>query len=118
MVILAMARNRWGAEPVSRRQKKTILLLGSGASAASTFKLPTMTGFFASGLTEEPKLESFLKLFYSGRPPQSYNLEEILGYLDLAQARLQLWGYGQKADEGKSLYDDLLRRPLCRDVTG
>jgi hypothetical protein len=70
----------------------TVLLLGSGASRASRFALPTMAGFFTGDQSLPSNLDDFLSWFYPGRPRDSYNLEEVLAYLDIARARLPLWG--------------------------
>jgi hypothetical protein len=70
----------------------TVLLLGSGASRASQFALPTMAGFFTGAQSLPSNLDDFLSWFYPGRTRDSYNLEEVLAYLDISRARLPLWG--------------------------
>jgi hypothetical protein len=69
----------------------TVVILGAGASFASAFKLPLMEGFFGEDLTAFPRLSGFLNRFYGGRKASSFNLEEVLGYLDLSRNRIILW---------------------------
>jgi len=87
--------------------RKTVLLLGAGASAASEFQLPTMRGFFGENLDDYPDLREFLERFYPEADRKDYNLEEVLAYLDLSRSRLPLWD-GQpilaKEDRFSSLY--------------
>jgi len=70
---------------------RSVMLLGAGASAASDFHLPTMSGFFATDLSAQPELAKFLATLYPGQPPEAYNLEEVLGFVDLSRNRDPLW---------------------------
>jgi hypothetical protein len=76
---------------MAEHDDRTVLILGAGASKASDFKLPTMTGFFDSRLGDFPELDKFLKWFYGKRDRSEYNLEEILVYLELSRNRVPLW---------------------------
>jgi hypothetical protein len=61
---------------ISAMQRKTVLLLGAGASCASDFALPSMAGFFV-GRNAHQEAMSFLQWFYPNRSPDQYNLEEV-----------------------------------------
>lgn len=89
----------------------TTLIIGAGLSAASKFGLPTMSGFFGSGSTKWPELNKFLAWFYPNQPPQEYNLEEVMSFLHLSNARLPLWrnrSQSPSSDTNLALYEYLL----------
>lgn len=100
--------------------EKKVLFLGAGASAASDFRLPTMAGFFGTDLSDYPELKSFLEWFYPHRLPNEYNLEEVLAYLDISQARIPVWGFtSRKVSYGKEpfAYDSLIKFVQRRLIT-
>jgi hypothetical protein len=66
---------------------KTVLLLGAGALAGSALRLPRMKGFFGEDVAKIEGLQPFLQWFYPNVPRDAYNLEDVLSYLDLSQAR-------------------------------
>src|SRR5262249_3788084 len=90
----------------------SVLMLGAGASAASRFNLPTMAGFFSPPAALPVSLQDFLAWFYPNRAVTDYNLEEVLAFLDISRARLQLWGIDRperhRFPKGE-LYSDLLQ---------
>jgi hypothetical protein len=71
-------------------------MLGAGASHASVFKLPVMRGFFVNALERRPELAEFLAWYYPGLPLTEYDLEEVLAFLTLSDARLQRWGLAER----------------------
>lgn len=89
---------------------KRVLILGAGASRASIFHLPTMSGFFDPEPSEYKTLFSFLKWFYPGHPKCDYNLEEVLAFVDLSRIRLPLWGEGRRASnhQYQTLYPQII----------
>ncbi|MDO9069571.1 MAG: hypothetical protein Q7W05_14105 [Deltaproteobacteria bacterium] len=76
---------------------KRVIILGSGASRASKFALPTMSGFFGPIPSRYRPLFAFLKWFYPGLSKSEYNLEEVLAFVDLSRVRLPLWGEDRRA---------------------
>jgi hypothetical protein len=70
----------------------TVVLLGAGASKGSEKNLPAMQGFFGPTLESmSPELGRFLVWFYGHENLEQYNVEDVLSYLDLAQARVPKW---------------------------
>ncbi|MFA6029521.1 MAG: hypothetical protein WC969_06695 [Elusimicrobiota bacterium] len=70
---------------------KTVYLLGAGASAASDFRLPVMSGFFRDEDQDLLGAERFLRILYPRIKLEEINLEEVLTFLDLATE-----GFGAK----------------------
>lgn len=97
-------------------ETKRVIILGAGASAASDFCLPTMKGFFEDDLSHHLELDKFLKWFYGDCERSEYNLEEILGYLDLAHSQLPQWTQEDRPLYGgkKVGYPELLSYVLQR----
>lgn len=93
-------------------KRKTVLVLGAGASHASQLELPTMRGFFGSSLDDIPEeLRGFLQWFYPHSSPDSFNLEEVLSYLYLSTERASAWAglaNGDITPEYSYCYEDLL----------
>lgn len=87
-----------------------VLILGSGASKASHFKLPTMAGFFTPEPSRFKPLFNFLEWFYPGRDKAEYNLEEVLAFVDLSRIRLPVWGDVARASNHKyeSVYSQII----------
>jgi hypothetical protein len=76
------------------------LLLGAGASFASDFTLPTMSAFFREeDLRNRHELSRLLKRLFPTLEVNQYNLEEVLGFLDLSRARTARWGIGNVEDQ-------------------
>lgn len=70
----------------------TVVLLGAGASKGSDKNLPAMQGFFGPTLAGmNPELARFLVWFYGHENLAEYNVEDVLSYLELAQARIPKW---------------------------
>lgn len=94
------------------KPEQTVLILGAGASRASDFELPTLQGFFGSDLSALlPQLRAFLTWFYPGVPPEQLNVEELLAFLDLADARLSDWTTSPRPtsyDGSSYRYQDLI----------
>jgi hypothetical protein len=94
-----------------QREKLTVLIIGSGLSAASDFHLPTMRGFFGPDLESHHQLWEFLNWLYPHQSPEDYNLEEVMSFLNLSNNRLPLWGSSLRAvatANSSTLYDELL----------
>lgn len=91
---------------------RTVLLLGAGASAASKFQLPTMSSFFDRGFLDAfPNLRKFLYWFYGDRETSAWNLEEVMGYLELQRTREAIWIYEGTGDDlgSERIYQQLHR---------
>jgi len=94
---------------MSAKDRKTVFLLGAGASKGSMYQLPCMAGFFEEEIEEEA-LERFLQWFYKDTPRDKYNLEEVLSYLELARTRLQQWGFSDRSKfQPQALFEATLR---------
>lgn len=74
------------------RRNKRVLFLGAGASFASDFKLPVMTGFFGPERDEFIDLFQFLESFYPNYGRSEYNLEDVLTFLTISRNRMWVWG--------------------------
>ncbi|MBI5431554.1 MAG: hypothetical protein HZA52_01855 [Planctomycetes bacterium] len=70
---------------------ESVVFLGAGASFASDFSKPTMRSFFDAEHEKYGNLARLLTDFYGTRPRTEWNLEEILGYIDLSSTRLARW---------------------------
>lgn len=95
----------------TEREARTCLLLGAGASAGSDFKLPVMTNFFRqSDLDRRPELHDLLKTLFPNVSQSQYNLEDVLGFLDLSRHRAKAWGPVGAVDHGllERCYDETL----------
>lgn len=72
---------------------RTVVMLGAGASFGSAHSLPTMANFWNASIENLPsELQTFLNWFNSSNHTASHNLEDVLGYLDLARHRSAAWG--------------------------
>jgi hypothetical protein len=65
---------------------RTVIMLGAGASAASKYALPVMHGFFDpdSAAPMSESLTSGLSQMYGDVDVRTINVEDVLGYLDMA----------------------------------
>lgn len=94
-----------------QKPKKRVLILGAGASAASDFHLPVMSGFFEPNQGAYPELFRFLNWFYPNISIDDYNLEEVLAFLELSKTRLPIWGVERSAPKlpnYETIYDQVL----------
>jgi hypothetical protein len=103
--------------------QKKIIMLGTGASYASEFTLPTMKGFFDESVQDKQPLSNYLKWLYPGKTKEDYNLEEVLAHLDISRTRDIAWGTvpREKRYDSKIIYDDLIdyvNKRLCKANTG
>jgi len=90
---------------MTENERKTVFMLGAGASKGSVYNLPCMSGFFEEQIDDE-QLEDFLRWFYQDASRDTYNLEAVLSYLELARTRAAQWGYAHKTKfQAQSLFD-------------
>jgi hypothetical protein len=73
-----------------QKSRKRVMILGAGASAASDFHLPVMSGFFGPNKEAYSELFRFLDWFYPDIPAGCYNLEKVLAFLELSKTRLPI----------------------------
>jgi len=71
---------------------KTVILAGAGLSAASTFALPVMSTFFCDGVDPGSRLGQLLEWLYPDSARDTWNLEEVLSFLETAKHRTAMWG--------------------------
>jgi hypothetical protein len=77
-----------------------VFLLGAGASAASDFRLPVMSGFFGHQPVDLPsslrgqsfeKLTEFVRRLYGGRARRDWNVEEVLTSFEISEQMVSAW---------------------------
>lgn len=77
------------------RSSKTVYFLGAGASKASDFELPVMTGFFREedfDSKEYSNLHKFIKENFPNIPFKEINLEEMITCLELSLDKFSSFG--------------------------